>query len=166
MLRQEELTKARQKSHLQRLVAPVDGTVQQLAVHTVGGVVEAVRPLMVVVPHGALKIEANVLNRDAGFVRRGQEVAVKLEAFPFTRYGTVPGRIESISPDAVDDRKQGPVYVARIAPLRSVIDRGDAVVPLQPGMSATADIKTGQRSLLSYLISPIEAARAKAGRER
>lgn len=166
MLREEELTKARQKSHLQRLLAPVDGTVQQIAVHTVGGVVEAVRPLMVVVPYGALTVEAKVLNKDAGFVRKGQDVAVKLEAFPFTRYGTVPGRIVSIATDAVDDRKLGPVYVARIALLQSTIDRGDRVVPLAPGMTVTADIRTGQRSIMSYLISPIDKARREAGRER
>lgn len=166
MLRQEELTKARQKSHLQRLVAPVDGTVQQLAVHTLGGVVEAVRPLMVVVPYGALTVEAKVLNRDAGFVHRGQDVAVKLEAFPFTRYGTIPGRIVSISTDAVDDRKLGPVYVARVALLKSTIDRGDRVVPIGPGMTATADIRTGRRSIISYLISPIDKARREAARER
>jgi hemolysin D len=146
MLREEELTKARQKSHLQRLAAPVDGTVQQLAVHTLGGVVEAVRPLMVVVPYGALVVEAKVLNKDAGFVHRGQDVAVKLEAFPFTRYGTVPGRIESVSTDSVDDKKFGPVYMARVVLLQSTIDRGDRVVPLGPGMTATADIRTGRRS--------------------
>jgi hemolysin D len=166
MLREEELTKAQQKSHLQRLVAPVDGTVQQLAVHTVGGVVEAVRPLIVVVPRGALTIEAKVLNKDAGFVHRGQDVAVKLEAFPFTRYGTIPGRIESMSQDSVDDRKLGPVYVARVALLRSTIDRDDQRVTLQPGMTATADIRTGRRSIISYLLSPINQARLEAGRER
>lgn len=166
MLRHEELTKAQRKSHLQRLVAPVDGTVQQLAVHTVGGVVEAVRPLMVVVPYGTLTVEAKVLNKDAGFVHRGQEVAIKLEAFPFTRYGTVPGRIASISTDAVDDKKLGPVYMARVALLRSTINRGDRVLPLGPGMMATADIHTGRRSIISYLVSPIERARLEAGRER
>jgi hemolysin D len=166
MLREEELTKARQKSHLQRLTAPVDGTVQQLAVHTLGGVVEAVRPLMVVVPYGALVVEAKVLNKDAGFVHRGQDVAVKLEAFPFTRYGTVPGRIESVSTDSVDDKKFGPVYMARVVLLQSTIDRGDRVVPLGPGMTATADIRTGRRSIMSYLLSPIDRARLEAGRER
>jgi hemolysin D len=166
MLRQEELTKARQKSHLQRLAAPVDGTVQQLAVHTVDGVVEAVRPLMVVVPYGALIVEAKVLNKDAGFVHRGQEVTVKLEAFPFTRYGTIPGRIASISSDAVDDKKLGPVYVARVALLQSKIDRGDGMVPLGPGMTITADIRTGRRSMLSYFVSPIQQLKDESIEER
>lgn len=166
MVRREDLAKAHERSQLQRLFAPVDGTVQQLSVHTLGGVVQAVNPLMVVVPNGALKIEAKVLNKDAGFVHRGQDVAIKLEAFPFTRYGTIPGRIESVSSDAVDDKKLGPVYVARVKLLRTTIDRGDHVVPLEPGMTATADIRTGRRSILSYLISPINQARLEAGRER
>jgi len=101
-LRREELIKARQRSSLQRLVSPVDGTVTQLAIHTVGGVVEAAKPIMVVVPStGSIVAEVKVLNKDIGFVRAGQPAAIKLEAFPFTRYGTVPGRIESVSSDAV-----------------------------------------------------------------
>jgi len=166
MVRREDLAKAHERSRLQRLTAPVDGTIVQLVVHTVGGVVQPVNPLMIVVPTGALKIEAKLLNRDAGFVHPGQDVAVKLEAFPFTRFGTVPGRIETVSSDAVDDKKLGPVYVARIALLRSTIDRGDAVVPLVPGESVTADIRTGRRSLLSYLLSPIERAKSEAAREQ
>ena len=165
-LRQEELTKARQRSQLQKLVAPVDGVVQQLSVHTLGGVVEAVRPLMVIVPYGSLTAEAKILNKDAGFVHRGQEVAIKLEAFPFTRYGSVPGRIESVSTDSVDDKKQGSVYLARVVLLRSTINRDSHVVSLVPGMTATADIKTGHRSIISYLFSPINQARLEAARER
>jgi hemolysin D len=165
-LREEELKKAQQKSHLQRLVAPADGIVQQLAVHTIGGVVEAVRPLMIVVPYGTLTVEAKVLNRDAGFVHQGQDVAVKIEAFPFTRYGTVPGRIKSVSTDAIDDKKLGSVYTTRVTLLSSTIDRGDRVVPLGPGMVVTADIRTGRRSIMSYLISPIDKARLEAGHEQ
>lgn len=165
-LRAEELTKARQKNSLQRLVAPVDGTVQQLAVHTVGGVVEAVRPIMIVVPHDSLIIEAKILNKDAGFVRKGQDVAVKLEAFPFTQYGTVPARIESISSDAVDDRRLGPVYLARIRLSRSIIRADGRDIALTPGMNITADIQTGRRTILTFLISPIERARREAGHER
>ena len=112
--RRQELTKARQKSRLQPLVAPFDRTVQQLSLHTLGGVAEPVKPLMVIVPEGLLTVEARVLNRDAGFVHAGQSVAVKLEAFQYTRYGTVPGHIMSVSLDAIQD-KAGPYYLARIA---------------------------------------------------
>lgn len=166
-LRREELIKSTLRSSLQRLVAPVDGTISQLAVHTVGGVVEAAKPLMVVVPSGGtLVVAAKVLNKDMGFVSVGQPVAVKLEAFPFTRYGTVPGSIENIGSDAVEDEKLGLVYTVRVRLGRSTIERGDTTVMLTPGMTATADIKTGQRSIMSYLISPIDTARQHAGRER
>ncbi|HJQ17576.1 MAG TPA: HlyD family type I secretion periplasmic adaptor subunit [Allosphingosinicella sp.] len=166
-LKREELVKASQRSTLQRLVAPVDGTVAQLAVHTIGGVVEATKPIMVIVPTGgSLVVEAKLLNRDAGFVAVGQEAAVKLEAFPFTRYGTVPGRIESVSSDAIEDEKLGLVYTARVRLERDTINRGDSIVQLTPGLAATADAKTGKRSIISYLISPIKRARLEAGRER
>jgi hemolysin D len=166
MIRQEELAKAQQRTRLQRLVAPTDGTIQQLAVHTIGGVVEAIRPLVVVVPNGSLTVEAKVLNKDAGFVQKGQMATVKLEAFPFTRYGTVPGQVLSVSTDSVDDKKLGSVYLARIALLHDRIDRLDRVVPLTPGLTTTVDIRTGRRSIISYLLSPIDKARREAARER
>jgi hemolysin D len=166
-LRREELVKSTQRSSLQRLLSPVDGTIAQLAVHTLGGVVEATKPIMVVVPSGGvLVVEARVLNKDMGFVSVGQPVAVKLEAFPFTRFGTVPGTITSIGSDAIEDEKLGLVYSVRVKLARSTIARGDTTVALTPGMAATADIKTGRRSILSYLVSPIDEARLSAGRER
>ncbi len=164
-LREDELTKAQQRSRQQRLTAPVDGTVQELAVHTIGGVVEPVKTIMVIVPNGKLEVEAKVLNKDTGFVRRGQEVAIKLQAFPFTRYGTVPGRIEAISPDSVEDRRLGPIYKARISLARDSISSGEVVAPLVPGMALVADIRIGRRSILSYLLSPLDEARRQAGRE-
>ena len=110
-LRREELTKATQRSSLQTLTAPTDGIVAQLAVHTIGGVVKAAKPIIVIVPKGGtLVVEVKLLNKDMGFVRQGQAVALKLEAFPFTRFGTVPGHVESISSDAVEDEKLGLVY--------------------------------------------------------
>lgn len=167
MLRREELTKARQRSSLQRLLSPVDGTIAQLAVHTVGGVVEAAKPIMVVVPSGgSLVAEVKVLNKDAGFVRVGQPVAVKLEAFPFTRYGTLAGRVETIASDATEDEKLGLVYVARVALAGTIRGDGGGIVALNSGMGAAADIRTGQRSIMSYLISPVKEAGHDAGRER
>ena len=166
IMRREELTKARRQSRLQRLVAPVAGSVQQLAVKTLGGVVEPVRTLMVVVPTGAITVEVRILNKDVGFVRVGAPAAVKLEAFPITRYGTVPGRITWVSASAVEDRRLGLVYVAHVALQRASMNRGDTTVPLSPGMNVTADILTGRRSIMSYLISPIDKARLEAARER
>lgn len=165
-LRREELAKATQKSSLQTLVSPVDGVVAQLAVHTIGGVVEAAKPIMIVVPAGGtLVADVKVLNRDVGFVRPGDEVAVKLEAFPFTRYGTLKGRVESLGSDAVEDEKLGLVYPARVV-LESGLDGRSRRIRASSGMQATADILTGQRSILSYLLSPVDEAAQEAGRER
>ena len=104
----QEVVKAAQRSDIQRLTAPVEGVVQQLAVHTVGGVVTPAQPLMVIVPREQfLEVEAWVENKDVGFVAPGQRVEVKLDTFPFTRYGTVSGRITVISQDAVQVDKIG-----------------------------------------------------------
>ena len=139
----------------------------QLAVTTIGGVVEPARPIMVIVPSGsALVAEVRMANKDAGFVRSGQRVAVKLEAFPFTRFGTVPGRVEAVASDAVEDERLGLVYPVRIRLDRAAIDRGDRRVALRAGMAVVADIRTGRRTVLSYLVSPVDQARHDAARER
>lgn len=96
----------------------------------------------------------------------GQGVAIKLEAFPFTRYGTLPGKIVAISTDGVEDGKLGLVYPARVRLERTTMNRGGRQVRLTPGMSVTADVRTGDRSIASYLVSPIDKARQEAGRER
>lgn len=166
-LRQEELTKATQRNGLQRLRAPVDGTVQQLTVATIGAVIKPADPIMMVVPlNGTLEVEAMIANKDIGHVRVGQEVAIKLEAFSFTDYGTVPGHLVQISPDAIQDEKQGLIYQARIRLDRSTIDVDGRSMPLAPGLAATADIHTGSRRIISYLLSPLSRRAQEAGRER
>ena len=166
-LRHEEMVKAEAHSGFQVLRAPVTGTVGQLMLHTEGGVVEAAKPIMLVVPSdGKLIAEAKLLNRDAGFVRLGQPVSVKVDAFPFTRYGTIPGHIVSISPDAVPDDKLGPIYMVRVALDRTQNSVGDNPMTLVPGMTAIVDIITGRRSYLSYLTSPVAEARGSALKER
>lgn len=191
----EELRKAERRRQYQELRAPVDGVVQQLAVTTVGGVVQPAQPLMVIVPctsggatdparcNSGILVEAFVQNKDIGFVRVGQRVAVKLEAFNFTDYGLIEGRVADISRDAIDQSdapagsvrdangrpiQPGLVYAAKIElaceandPARhSLCDR------VQPGMSVQAEIKTGRRRIIQYLLSPISQAVSEAGRER
>lgn len=166
-MRREQLIKSQQQATLQQIVSPIDGTVAQLAVHSQAGVVEAGKPIMAIMPAGGKIIaEVKLLNRDIGFVQEGQDVAVKLEAFPFTRFGTIPGKVLRIASSAVMDDKLGPVYIARVALSRNTVNRGDRIVPILPGMVATADVKTGRRSFMSYLMSPIDEARLQAGRER
>jgi hemolysin D len=184
----QDLIKAEQKTSLQRLTAPVDGVVQQLAIHTVGGVVTPAQSLLVVVPSDSpLEIEAMVSNHDIGFVHAGQEAEIKIDTFNFTRYGLLHGQVLSVSQDAVirdrrqdrsNDRTPGTQnetsepkgqelnYSARISLDRTRMVIDDKVVNLSPGMAVTAEIKTGSRSILNYLLSPLLRYRHDSLRER
>jgi hemolysin D len=163
----QELAKAERRDQLQRLAAPIAGVVQQLAVHTVGGVVTPAQPLMVVVPaDSGIEIEAQVLNRDAGFVRAGQDAEVKVETFLFTKYGLVPGRVTHVATDATHDERLGLVYVAQVALARTFMHVDGVRVPLAPGMVVTAEIKTDRRRLIEYLLSPLLRYRQESLRER
>lgn len=166
-LRAEELRKTERRRSLQQLRSPVDGVVQQLAVHTVGGVVQPAEPLMVIVPSGSeVAVEAQILNKDIGFVREGQPVRVKLEAYPFTDYGLIEGVVETISRDAIQDEKIGLVYATRIRLSRNHITVGGQDQPIGPGMAVQAEVKTAERRIINYLLSPISQTVAEAGRER
>ena len=140
--------------------------VQQLQVHTLGGVVKPADPLMVVVPKGGeMVIEARLLNRDGGFVREGQAVEVKLDAYPFTRYGVLEGRVEHVGRDAVDNEKEGPVFPAIVKLTKPWLQVGSRKAYVAPGLSATAEIKTGRRRIIDYLLSPLSRRVKEAGRE-
>ena len=164
---EEELRKAEQRRDVQTLTAPIDGVVQQLAVHTVGGVVTPAQALMAIVPaEAALEVEVQLANRDIGFIVAGQDVELKLETFLFTRYGTLPGRVVSISRDAVQDEKKGLLYPTRIALLRDTVDVDGRKVALGAGMALTAEIKTDHRKVIDYLLSPIRRYGHESLRER
>jgi len=164
--------KAKQASELQTLTAPVDGTVQQLVVHTVGGVVTPAQPLMVVVPDDVkLEIEARIPNRDIGFVHEGEDAEIKIATFDFTHYGVVHGRVIGVSRDAIppedkEARQQELTYAARISldKTRMVVDGRE--VALGSGMMVTAEIKTGRRRIIDYLLSPVMRYREQSLRER
>lgn len=163
----EDLNKAELRRRQQSLKAPVDGVVQQLVVHTIGAVVKPADPLLVVVPgEGELIVEAMILNKDIGFVAPGDPVEVKLEAFPFTKYGVIDGVLEGVSGDAVQDENLGLVYQARVKLDRQTIMVNGREVSLSPGMAATAEIKTGTRRIIEYLLSPLLRYRDEALRER
>lgn len=162
-----ELKKAAGRDERNAITAPVSGVVQQLAVHTSGAVISPGQPLLVIVPDDdTLEVEARVANRDIGFVRVGQAVKVKLDAFLFTRYGTLPGRVLSLSKDSVDGGSADAAYVARIALERDTIQVDGFPAPLSAGMTATAEILTDRRSIISYLLSPIQRAVHDTMRER
>jgi hemolysin D len=166
-LRSEELRKSAQRRRLQFLRSPVEGTVQQVSVHTIGGVIQPAQILMVIVPlRTQVEVEATILNRDIGFIHLGQEVRVKVEAFPFTEYGMIEGRVVGLNRDAIVDEKLGLVYFVRVRMKSSTLHVGHREMPLNPGMAVQAEIKTGQRRIVQYLLSPISAALDEAGRER
>lgn len=152
----QDARRANVHSELLKLVAPVDGTVQQLTVHTVGGVVPAAQPLMQIVPtQGIVEVEAFLENKDVGFVQEGQDAQVKIDAFEYTKYGTVPAHVTHVSRDAIDDEKKGLIYSVKVTLDKRVIDVDDRQVALTPGMSASIEIKTGTRRVIEYVLSPL-----------
>lgn len=164
----KELAKAETRNTLQTLTAPIDGVVQQLAVHTVGGVVTPAQQLMVIAPREAhLEVEAWIENKDIGFVNAGQEAEIKIESFPFTRYGVVEGSLLHVSQDAVPVDRIGLVYNARVAMSKTSMQvENGKEVQLSPGMSVTVEVKTGQRRLIEYFLSPLLRGIKEAARER
>jgi len=159
------------------LISPVDGVVQQLAVHTVGGVVTPAQQLAVVVPSDTtLEVEAMISNRDIGFVHVGQSAQMKIDTFNFTRYGLLHGEVLSVSQDAIvhdiptekikdnadgaestssEPKGQELTFSARVSLDRTQIQVDGAPANLSPGMAVTVEIKTGSRSAISYLLSPM-----------
>jgi hemolysin D len=160
-------TKARQREQLTHLTAPVAGVIQQLAIHTTGGVVTAAQPLMIVVPDSAqVTAEVSIANQDIGFVTAGQIVEVKLETFPYTKYGTVPAKVAIVTADAVTDEKKGSYYPATLTLSQKDMVIDGKRVNLSPGMNITAEIKTGRRRIIEYLLSPVQRAGSESLRER
>jgi len=141
--------------------------VQQLAVHTVGGVVTPAQPLMVITPSDyQAEIEAVLENKDVGFVKVGQRAEVKVETFPFTRYGTVTGAVSFVSKDALPDEKRGLVFQARVKLDRTAMRVDEREVILTPGMAVTAEIAVGRRRVIDFFLDPIRKAGNEALRER
>jgi hemolysin D len=163
----QDVMKAGQKADLQRLATPIDGVVQQLAVHTVGGVVTPAQELLIVVPQDhPVEVEAQVENKDVGFVKEGQPVEIKVETFQFTLYGTIPGKVLTVSDDAAPIEEVGLVYPTRVSMDRSTIQVEGRQVNLSPGMAVTVEIKTGQRRVIEYLLSPLLKSVKESMRER
>lgn len=122
---------------------------------------------MAVVPaEDALEVEATVLNKDIGFVRVGQEVTVKIESFPYTRFGYLTGKVLSVSHDAAQDEKMGLVFPARVKLDKATLVVDGVRVSLSPGMALSVEIKTGKRRVIDYLLSPLREYSSESLRER
>jgi hemolysin D len=185
----QDSIKAQQKTDEQLLRAPIDGTVQQLAIYTVGGVVSPAQQLMMIVPRGSsIEIEAMISNRDIGFVDAGQDAEIKIDTFNFTRYGLLHGKVISVSRDAIvkdkppernGSAKQGGalaessepagqelLYTTRVSLDGTKMQIEDKMVNLAPGMAVTVEIKTGQRRIIEYVMSPLLRYKQESLRER
>lgn len=185
----EEIAKSAMRRTLRTLRAPVGGTVQQLAVHTLGGVVTPAEQLMVIVPQGStLEIEATLTNRDVGFVHKGQPAEIKVATFDFTRYGLLHGNVANVSQDAIplpsggdarngshqggqeiseEARQDGqPSYVAHIALDAKGVRTEQGFTELEPGMAVTVEIKTGKRAIIDFLLSPLQRLKSESLVER
>ena len=185
----EDAIKGDQKLEQELLRAPVDGTVQQLAVHSVGGVVTPAQQVMMVVPTDShLEVEAMVPNRDIGFVSPNQEAQIKIDTFNFTRYGLLHGTVLTVSHDAIvrdkpqdksnptksqtaltdssEPQGQEFVYAAEISLDSTQLEVEGRLVDLTPGMAVTVEIKTGSRRLIEYLLSPLLRYKQESLRER
>jgi hemolysin D len=166
-LLQQELVKAQTREKQQVLLAPVDGTVQQLAIHTVGGVVTPAQPLMVITPSDyQAEVEAFLENKDVGFVKVGQRAEVKVETFPFTRYGTLKGTVSFVSSDAVPDEKRGLIFQARVKLDQATLRVDQRDLTLTPGMAVSAEISTGKRRVIEFFLDPISKTMSEGLRER
>lgn len=187
----QTLLKAERRRKLMTIVSPTDGIVQASAITTVGQVIAAGTEVMRVVPEDArLEVEAYLANRDVGFVEVGQEAIIKIEAFPFTRHGTLTGRVAHVATDAIPEPDAREIENSPAAELKSLVPLGNAqrmqnlVFPitvelmettftiedrhatLVPGMIATVEIKTGQRRILEYLFSPLAEIGDQSFKER
>jgi len=188
---ERQLVKARERRESMTIASPIDGTVQSSSINTVGQVVTTGVELMRIVPdNSTLEVEAYLPNSDIGFVSVGQPAVVKVEAFPFTRYGVIRGHVTAVARDAIPEpdanqvegdptkqlqatvpttnvqRVQNLVFPVTVELDVSTMSVDGHIVPLSPGMAATAEIKTGKRRILEYLFSPIVEVTSQAMQER
>lgn len=140
----------------QQIIAPVDGTIGKLLVHTVGGVVTPAEKLLTLIPKGVpLIIKATVQNQDIGFVTKEMEAAVKIDTFDFQKYGLIHGTVKHIADDAIEDEKLGPVYEIAITPSDTTLKGEGKTLSIHPGMSVTAELKVGKRRVIEFFIYPM-----------
>lgn len=164
---EQDLVKARKRRESLQIVSPVSGTVQEIAVYTLGGVVNQAQVLMKVVPSGAaIEVEALLQNQDIGFIHKDQAAAVKIDTFNFTKYGLIDAKILNISDDAILDEQRGWVFKAKLQLEKSHLNVEGRRVSLSPGMSVTAEVKTGTRRLIEFFLSPLLRYKQESVRER
>lgn len=167
----QELTKAKRLTALRVLTTPVDGVVEELSIATIGGIVTPAQELLKIVPFSkdggqVLEIEAGLLNKDIGFVHTGQIAEIKIDSFPFTKYGVIGGEVTDISADAIEHEQMGLLFPLKASMKTDEINVDGKWVKLKPGMSVTVEIKTGTRRLMEFLLAPLMRGVSEGARER
>jgi hemolysin D len=164
---EQESRKARQRQQQLTITTPVTGAIQELAVHTLGGVVSPAEELLKIVPENAsIEVEALLQNKDIGFVSEGQLAEVKVDTFNFTKYGLIDAQVVNIGSDSVEDPQLGWVFKLRLRLDHDSIAVEDKIVQLSPGMAITAEIRTGKRRLIEFFLSPLLRYKQESVRER
>ncbi len=150
------------------LRAPLSGRVNRVLVSTIGGTIRPGEPLVEVVPDGdSLVIEADVKPADIAFLRLGQGANIKVSAYDYSVYGTLPGKVERIAPDAVVNERTGEShFTIRVRTSGSLVGRNGGRLPIGPGMTAEVDVLGDDRSVLSYILTPVTRLRDSAFREK
>lgn len=167
----ETLAKANRMQEFTAVTAETDGTVLEVADRSIGSVLREAETLMTLVPDGAdLYVEAMVASRDVSYLKLNDSVRVKLESYPFQRFGTVDGTLAEISPDSISQRdgENGPsrlVYRVQVHLNESPASLAARGITLKPGMVASAEIKTGSRTIASYVLDPVLKIRDESLRE-
>lgn len=147
--------------------SPVRGSVKQILVNTVGGVVKPGEAIMDIVPMDeSLLVEVRVRPQDVAFLRPGQDVMIKVSAYDFSIYGGLPGKLESISADTIEDKKGDFYYLVKVRTKETAIRHNDEILPIIPGMIVVADIIIGKKTVLDYILKPVMKARQNALTER
>ncbi len=140
----------------QQLVAPVDGFINKLLIHTIGGVVSPAEKLIAIVPaNSPLIIRALVQNKDIGFIEHKMKARIKVDTFSFQKYGTIDGEISHVAHDSVEDKEQGLVYEVYVKPDKTSLLVEGVSTPITSGMSTTAEIKVGKRRIIEFFIYPL-----------
>ena len=163
----QQLSTAQERQELEIIRSPVNGTVQQLNIFTLGAVLQPAQSLMIIVPENTVQqAEVKILNKDIGFVYSGQKVTLKVDAFSYTRYGTIEAELISVSRDSTADEQLGLIFPALVELKTNNIVIDEEPVTLMPGMSVVAEIKTDKRRIIDYVLSPIREYQAEAMREK
>lgn len=163
----QQLSTAQERQELEIIRSPVNGTVQQLNIFTLGAVLQPAQSLMIIVPENTVQqAEVKILNKDIGFVYSGQKVTLKVDAFSYTRYGTIEAELISVSRDSTADEQLGLIFPALVELKTNNIVIDEQPVTLMPGMSVVAEIKTDKRRIIDYVLSPIREYQAEAMREK